>query len=60
MRQISIAFVGCGYVADLYAQTLANHSNLKLVGAYDCDVDRQRAFCAYYGIPGYSYCVTSC
>jgi predicted dehydrogenase len=54
MKQISIAFIGCGYVADLYAQTLANHGNLKLVGAYDRDVDRQRAFCAYYGIPGYA------
>ena len=32
---MKIAVVGCGYVADSYAKTLANYPELELVGAYD-------------------------
>jgi predicted dehydrogenase len=32
---MKIAAVGCGYVADSYAKTLANYPELELVGAYD-------------------------
>lgn len=32
---MNIAFVGCGYVADFYCQTLGNYPELGFVGAYD-------------------------
>ena len=32
---MKIAFIGCGYVADFYAQTLINYPGLSLMGAYD-------------------------
>ena len=34
---MNIAVVGCGYVAESYARTLANYPDLKLVGAFDRD-----------------------
>lgn len=45
-----IAFVGCGYVADYYMATLINHPQLKLIGVYDIDPERQRAFSQYHNI----------
>ena len=50
-----IAYVGCGYVADFYHQTLANyHDTLKLAGVFDRDPERMTAFAAYYGVPTYA------
>lgn len=48
------AIVGCGFVADLYMQTLANHPGLELVGVFDCDMDRLRRFAKYYRLESYS------
>jgi predicted dehydrogenase len=49
-----IAYVGCGYVADLYQQTLINHSDiLKVAGVFDRDGERKTAFANYYSIPTY-------
>jgi predicted dehydrogenase len=48
-----IAFVGCGYVADLYMSTLSLHPNLELVGVYDRDSERQRQFCRYHKVRGF-------
>jgi predicted dehydrogenase len=43
-NQMHIAFVGCGYVADLYARALEVHPELKLAGVTDLDMDRARRF----------------
>jgi predicted dehydrogenase len=51
---IGIAFVGCGYVADLYAATLPNHSNIRLVGVYDRSEERRVAFRDHYAVPAYA------
>ncbi|MFE2110027.1 Gfo/Idh/MocA family protein [Kitasatospora sp. NPDC059463] len=48
-----IAFVGCGYVADLYAATLPDHPFLRLVGVHDRDPARAAAFTAHHGVPAY-------
>ncbi|MCF6472388.1 Gfo/Idh/MocA family oxidoreductase [Nonomuraea sp. MG754425] len=48
-----IGFVGCGYVADLYAATLPNHPELELIGVFDRAENRRRAFSAHYGVPEY-------
>jgi predicted dehydrogenase len=48
------AIVGCGYVADLYMATLRNHPGLEVVGAYDRDPARARAFAAFHGTHRYA------
>jgi predicted dehydrogenase len=45
-----IAFVGCGYVADLYATTLRNHPSLELASVYDRDPARLAAFAAHWRV----------
>jgi predicted dehydrogenase len=50
-----IAYVGCGYVADLYQHTLANHRDkLELVGVFDRDPERMAAFAGRYGVPAHT------
>jgi predicted dehydrogenase len=49
-RTVKIAFVGCGFVADFYAQTLKNHPQLELVGVYDTDVNRMSRFAGIYNV----------
>ncbi|MBO3744936.1 Gfo/Idh/MocA family oxidoreductase [Streptosporangiaceae bacterium NEAU-GS5] len=48
-----VAFVGCGYVADLYMATLPNHPELKLAGVHDRNPARQRAFTGHHDVSGY-------
>lgn len=48
-----IAFVGCGYVADFYMNTLSNHRNLQLAGVMDRDPDRASRFAARYSVGVY-------
>lgn len=43
---MNIAILGCGYVADLYATTLANHPELRLVGLYDRNPKNLEVFCS--------------
>jgi predicted dehydrogenase len=47
------AIVGCGYVADYYLATLGNHAGLELVGAYDRNPVRARAFTSFHGLRRY-------
>lgn len=49
-----IAFVGCGFVADLYARTLANQPSLELAGVVDADEERGRRFAAHWSTRSYS------
>ena len=48
-----IAIVGCGFVADLYMETLRGHADLELVGAWDRDPVRLALFCRTYDVPAY-------
>ena len=41
---MNVVFVGCGFVADYYAQTLKAHPQLTLLGVMDRDGDRSRHF----------------
>jgi len=45
-----IAIVGCGYVADNYVTTLANHPELKLVGVVDQLESRAIRFADHHGL----------
>lgn len=49
-----IAMVGCGFVADFYVQTLANHPNLELSGVYDRNERRLHRFSDFYKVRRYS------
>src|SRR5690349_20130096 len=43
-----LALVGCGYVADYYLATLANHPGLELAGVHDRDPDRAERFARHH------------
>jgi len=47
----NIVFIGTGFVADLYMRSLATFPGVKVVGAYDIDSARLKAFCDYWKIP---------
>ncbi len=49
-----IAFIGCGFVADLYTQTLSAHPGVRLTGVFDRDPARLDAFAAYHGTRAYA------
>ncbi|MEM6681568.1 MAG: Gfo/Idh/MocA family oxidoreductase [Pseudomonadota bacterium] len=40
---MNIAFLGCGYVANMYRLSLGGHPELNLVGVYDVDTQRSAA-----------------
>lgn len=42
---MNVIVIGCGYVAELYLASLANHPDLVVTGAYDEDVGRLEQFC---------------
>jgi predicted dehydrogenase len=48
LKPSRIALIGCGYVADFYLNTLANHPNLELAGVFDRDRPRLERFAAHY------------
>ena len=51
---VGIAFIGVGYVADLYMATLANWTgHLDLRGVFDRNPERQEVFASHYGVPTY-------
>ncbi|WP_269518239.1 Gfo/Idh/MocA family oxidoreductase [Alteromonas sp. BMJM2] len=39
---MKIAFLGCGYVANMYRLTLASHHNIELIGVYDRETSRAK------------------
>jgi predicted dehydrogenase len=49
-----IAFVGCGYVADLYVKTLPLHPDLQLIGVYDRDRPRAEHYGKSHGVHVYA------
>jgi predicted dehydrogenase len=51
--QTGVAFIGCGYVADYYVDSIKLHRQLRLVGAYDRDAARNERFNSFHGIQRY-------
>lgn len=47
---MKVAIVGCGFVADYYMLTLANHPELELVCAFDRDPAASRRFANFFGV----------
>lgn len=45
----NIAFVGCGFVFDIYMRTIRAHSELNIKGVYDLNPERSEKVSAYYG-----------
>jgi predicted dehydrogenase len=50
---MKLAIIGCGYVAESYAKTLGNYSELELIGAYDGNDRNLQAFCRRWSTPSY-------
>ncbi|PGH08855.1 hypothetical protein AJ79_05860 [Helicocarpus griseus UAMH5409] len=48
---MNIAFVGCGFVAAYYGDTLSNHPQLRPLAAFDISPSRASAFSKRYNIP---------
>ncbi len=48
-----IAFIGCGFVADYYFETLKNHPQIKLIGVMDQNQAQAKKFGDYYSVPVY-------
>lgn len=55
MTPVTIAIVGCGYVADFYRFCLAQHADtLRLAGVFDRDPERLAAFARCWGDRAYA------
>lgn len=48
-----IAIIGCGFVADLYLETLRKHAQLDLRGVFDRDLGRSFAFARRHAVEVY-------
>jgi predicted dehydrogenase len=51
---MKIAFVGCGYVFDIYMRTKWAHPELEICGVFDIDTARLQTVSRYYGFRSYS------
>lgn len=47
---MQVAYVGCGYAADLYMRTDARYQSFQVVAAYDRDLGRLDRFAARHGV----------
>jgi predicted dehydrogenase len=47
-KQVGVAFVGCGFVADFYYNTLKHHPQLKLTGVFDINMAAAEKFAQHY------------
>lgn len=50
---MNIAFIGCGFVFDIYMRTLRAHPELVVAGVYDIDPERMARVKDYYGFRAY-------
>ena len=50
---MKIAFVGCGYVFDIYMRTRWAHPELEVCGVYDIDTARSAVVSRHYGLKVY-------
>lgn len=51
---MNIAFVGCGFVFDIYMRTFRAHPELTVVGIFDINPDRMARVKDYYGFATFS------
>lgn len=49
-----VALIGCGFAADYYVTTMANHPELSIGGVFDRDVERAKVFSSHHGLPLYT------
>ena len=47
---MNVAFVGCGFVADFYMNTIKRYNQISLKKVYDKDKKRLKQFSDYYGL----------
>lgn len=50
---MKIAFIGCGYVFDIYMRTRWAHPELEILGVYDIDAARAKVVGEFYGLHVY-------
>ncbi|MFD2113154.1 Gfo/Idh/MocA family protein [Thiorhodococcus fuscus] len=50
---MNIAFVGCGFVFDIYMRTFRAHPELAIKGVFDIRAERAARVSEYYGFPVY-------
>lgn len=48
-RNMKIAFIGCGFVFDIYMRTAKSHPELEIVGVFDIKPERMARVSSYYG-----------
>jgi predicted dehydrogenase len=53
---MKIAFVGCGYVFDIYMRTRWAHPELEICGVFDIDTARSQTVSRHYGLHAYPSC----
>lgn len=52
-KGMNIAFVGCGFVFDIYMKTIRAHPELQIAGVFDVKSERMRKVSDYYGFRTY-------
>jgi predicted dehydrogenase len=50
---MKIAFVGCGYVFDIYMRTLWAHPEMEVCGIFDINAARAKVVSDHFGFPAY-------
>lgn len=50
---MNIAFIGCGFVFDIYMRTVRAHPELYICGVFDISRQRMAAVSAHYGVKSY-------
>ncbi len=53
-NKVSIALMGCGFVADYYLATIDKFPHLVIEGAFDIDKSRLKQFCEFYQLKAYA------
>jgi len=48
---MKLGIIGCGYIADLYLQTIPTYPELEIVGVTDRNAERANHFSAFYKLP---------
>lgn len=52
-NNLGLAIIGCGNIADAYAQNLVAYPQTRLIGVADLDIERAKSFAAQYNCQAY-------
>ncbi|UTW44873.1 Gfo/Idh/MocA family oxidoreductase [bacterium SCSIO 12696] len=52
-EEMSVAIVGCGFVADYYMATIEHYPHINIAGVFDIDTKRLKTFCDFYQLDAY-------